>query len=310
MHAVMNTDDGIRVVDADEPSGAGVRLSVASAGICGTDVNLVAAGITGFIYGHEFAGVDDSGTGYFVEPVIYGGQCEECRSGNTQRCAEPDHTTLGIFSNGGMAETVVVPEDSLLALPAQLDVKDACLIEPGAIAWHGVRRAQVQQGERFLVVGGGSIGLLAAAAAQHQGLDVDVDTRHDHQLAAAERLGSGRPSGAYDVVLDAAGSESSMARSAEAARPGGRIVSLGVYMTTMPIPGLVSLNKELTYINSIAYGRHDGVREVEEVASMLAAKPEVAQTIITHRYPIDDAQEAFRVAAERNAGAIKVVIEP
>jgi 2-desacetyl-2-hydroxyethyl bacteriochlorophyllide A dehydrogenase len=310
MHAVMNTDDGIRVVDADEPSGAGVRLSVVSAGICGTDVNLVAAGISGFIYGHEFAGVDDSGTGYFVEPIVYGGKCEECRSGHTQRCAEPGNTTLGIFSNGGMAETVVVPEYSLLALPAQLDVKDACLIEPGAIAWHGVRRAQIQPGERFLVVGGGSIGLLAAAAARHQGLDVDVDTRHDHQLAAAERLGSGRPSGAYDVVLDAAGSESSMARSAEAARPGGRIVSLGVYMTTMPIPGLVSLNKELTYINSIAYGRHDGVREVEEVASMLAAKPEVAQTIITHRYPIDDAQEAFRVAAERNAGAIKVVIEP
>ena len=70
------------------------------------------------------------------------------------------------------------------------------------------------------MVGGGSIGLLAAAAAQYQGLDVDVDTRHDHQKAAAERLGSGRPSGAYDVVLDAAGSESSMARAAEAARPG------------------------------------------------------------------------------------------
>jgi threonine dehydrogenase-like Zn-dependent dehydrogenase len=63
MQAVMNTDDGIRVVDADEPGGAGIRLSVVSAGICGTDVNLVAAGITGFIYGHEFAGVDDSGTG-------------------------------------------------------------------------------------------------------------------------------------------------------------------------------------------------------------------------------------------------------
>jgi threonine dehydrogenase-like Zn-dependent dehydrogenase len=57
MHAVMNTDDGIRVVDADEPDGAGVRLSIASAGICGTDVSLVAADINGFIYGHEFAGV-------------------------------------------------------------------------------------------------------------------------------------------------------------------------------------------------------------------------------------------------------------
>jgi len=306
----MNTGDGIRVVDADEPDGAGVRLSVASAGICGTDVNLVAAGIGGFIYGHEFAGVSDDGTGYFVEPIIYSGKCVECQSGNTQRCAEPGHTTLGIFSNGGMAETVVVPEYSLLPLSAQLDVKDACLIEPGSIAWHAVRRARVQPGERFLVVGGGSIGLLAAAAAQHQGLDVDVDTRHDHQAAAAERLGSGQPSGAYDVVLDAAGSESSLAASAAAARPGGRIISLGVYMTTMPIPGLVSLNNELTYINSIAYGRHDGVREVEEVASMLAKKPEIAQTIITHRYPIEDAQEAFRAAAERIAGAIKVVIEP
>jgi threonine dehydrogenase-like Zn-dependent dehydrogenase len=310
MLAVMNTGGGIHVADVDEPGGAGVRLSVASAGICGTDVSFAAAGITGFIYGHEFAGVDDSGTGYFVEPNIYGGKCEECRSGNTQRCAEPGRAWLGLFRDGGLAETVVVPESTLLALPAQLDVKDACLIEPGAVAWHGVRRAQVQPGERFLVVGGGSVGLLAAAAAQHQGLDVDVNTRHDHQLAAAERLGFGRPSGTYDVVLDAAGSETSLARSAEAARAGGRIVSLGVYRTTMPVPGRVSLDEELTYINSIAYGRHDGVREVGEVASMLAKKPEIAQAIITHRYPIDDAREAFRVAAERNAGAIKVVIEP
>jgi len=306
----MNTDDGIRVFDADEPDGAGVRLSVASVGICGTDVSFAAAGINGFIYGHEFAGVDDDGTAYFVEPIIYGGECDECRGGNPQRCVEPGHGTLGIFINGGMAEAVVVPEYTLLALPEQLDVRDACLIEPGSVAWHGVRRAGVQAGERFLVVGGGSIGLLAAAAAQRQGLDVDVEARHQHQRAAAERLGAGRPDGAYDVVLDAAGTESSLARSADAAQPGGRIVSLGVYQTTMPVPGVPSLTKELSYVNSIAYGRQDGVREVGEVASMLADRPEIAQTIITHRYPIDDAPEAFRVAAARNAGALKVVIEP
>ena len=310
MRVVMNTANGIRVVDTDEPSGGGVRLSVAAAGICGTDVSFVAAGITGFIYGHEFAGVDGNGTGYFVEPTIYGGECAECRSGNTQRCTEPGHGNLGIFSDGGMAEEVVVPEYTLLPLPAQLDARDACLVEPGSVAWHGVRRARVRPGERLLVVGGGSIGLLAAAAAQHQGLHVDMDTRHEHQLAAAQRLGFGRPHGAYDVVLDAAGTDSSLARSAEAARPGGRIVSLGVYITTMPVPGVESLTKELTYVNSIAYGRHDGVREVEEVATMLAKKPEIARTIITHRYPIEDAAEAFRVAAARNAGAIKVVIEP
>jgi len=306
----MNTEDGIRVFDADEPDGAGVRLSVASVGICGTDVSFAAAGINGFIYGHEFAGVDDDGTAYFVEPIIYGGECDECRAGNPQRCVEPGHGTLGIFSNGGMAEAVVVPEYTLLPLPQQLAVRDACLIEPGSVAWHAVRRARVQPGERFLVLGGGSIGLLAAAAAHHQGLDVDVEARHEHQRAAAERLGAGRPDGAYDVVLDAAGTESSLARSAEAARPGGRIISLGVYQTTMPVPGVPSLTKELSYVNSIAYGRHDGVREVGEVASMLADRPEIAQTIITHRYPIEAAAEAFRVAAARNAGAIKVVIEP
>ncbi|MFF3249268.1 zinc-binding dehydrogenase [Streptomyces sp. NPDC002870] len=310
MRAVMNTNNGIRAIDTDEPDGTGVRLSVASAGICGTDVNFAATGVTGFIYGHEFAGVADDGQAYFVEPTIYGGKCEECRNGNPQRCTEPGHGNLGIYSNGGMAETVVVPEYTLLALPAQLDVKTACLVEPGAVAWHAVRRAQVQPGERVLVVGGGSIGLLAAAAAQHRGFDVDVDTRHGHQLAAAERLGFDQPSGAYDVVIDSAGSESSLVRSADAARPGGRIVSLGVYQNMMPIPGTLSLIKELSYVSSIAYGQHDGVREVEEVAFMLAEKPEIAQTIITHRYRLKDAQEAFRVAADRRSGAIKVVIEP
>jgi threonine dehydrogenase-like Zn-dependent dehydrogenase len=310
MRAVTNTDNGIRVVDVGDPGGTGVRLSVVSAGICGTDVTFAGVGISGFIYGHEFAGVDPDGKAYFVEPTIYGGKCGECQGGNPQRCTEPGHGNLGVYRNGGMAETIVVPQYTLLALPAELDVRDACLIEPASVAWHAVRRSRVRPGERFLVVGGGSVGLLAAAAAQYQGLDVDVAARHGHQIAAAERLGFGRPDGAYDVVLDAAGSDSSLARSAEAARPGGRIVSLGVHMTTMPIPGVLSLTKELSYVNSIAYGRHDGVREVEEVASMLAKKPEIARTVITHRYPIEDAQEAFRVAAGRQAGAIKVVIEP
>jgi threonine dehydrogenase-like Zn-dependent dehydrogenase len=287
-----------------------VRLSVVSAGICGTDVSFVAAGITGFIYGHEFAGVDAGGTGYFVEPNLYCGQCEECRGGNTQRCTGPGHTWFGLFHDGGLAETVMVPEFALLPLPAQLDVRDACLVEPGSVAWHGVRLAGLEPGERFLVVGGGSVGLLAAAAAQHLGLDADVESRHGHQRAAAERLGFGRPNGVYDVVLDAAGSESSLARCAEAARPGGRIVSLGVYHTTMPVPGRPSLDKELIYINSIAYGRHDGVRDVEQAASMLAKRSEIARAIITHRYPIEEAPEAFRIAADRKAGVIKVVIEP
>src|SRR5262249_50083568 len=126
MRAVMNTEDGIRVVDAAEPGGDGVRLSVACAGVGGTDINFAAAGISRFIFGREFAGVDDNGTGYFVEPAIYGGECEECRGGNTQRCTEPGHGHLGVFRDGGMAERVVVPRYTLLSLPPGLEVRDAC----------------------------------------------------------------------------------------------------------------------------------------------------------------------------------------
>ncbi|WP_033290308.1 zinc-dependent alcohol dehydrogenase [Amycolatopsis jejuensis] len=311
MQAVVNTDEGIRTVQVGEPDGEGVRISVASAGICGTDVLFAGIGLTGFVYGHEFAGLDEMGQGYFIEPTIYGATCDECRAGNPQRCTEDGHGNLGIFTDGGMTERIVVPSYTLLPLPPQLPVRDACLIEPGAVAWHAVRRAQVREGERVLVIGGGSIGLLAAAAARHQGIDVDLEARHPAQLAAAERLGFGRPSGAYDVVIDAAGSATSLDRAAEVARPGARIVSLGVYLERMPVPGsAVSQVKELTYVNSVAYGRYQGVREVEEVAGMLAGNPELARTIITHRYPIADAREAFRVAGDRASGAIKVVLEP
>lgn len=309
MRAVIN-DQGIRTVDVEEPDGDGVRVSVVAAGICGTDVNFVHAGISGFVYGHEIAGTTDDGRAVFVEPTLYGGRCDECRRGDTARCSEPGRGNLGVFLDGGMTERIVVPEYTLLDLPSGLDVRDACLIEPGAVAWRAVHRARVQAGERVLVVGGGSIGLLAAAAARAAGLGVDIDTRHDHQRRAADALGYGRPDRDYDVVIDAAGSADSLVRAAELARPGGRIVSTGVYPDTPPIPGVLSLTKELTYIHSLAYGRHDGVRQVEQAALELAARPELAATLITHRYPIDGAAEAFRTAADRASGAIKVVIEP
>ena len=60
----------------------------------------------------------------------------------------------------------------------------------------------------------------------------------------------------------------------------------------------------------MAYERHDGVREVDEAAAMLAADPDIAQTLITHRFPLEDAAEAFRVAGDRASGAIKVVLAP
>jgi 2-desacetyl-2-hydroxyethyl bacteriochlorophyllide A dehydrogenase len=310
MLAVRNTESGIRAVTVDEPSGPGVRLRIASAGICGTDVSLAASGLRDFTYGHEMAGTTTDGRACAVEPLLYCGSCAECAGGDVQRCEAEGHGVLGIFQDGGMAAEIIVPEFTLLPLPSGLPVEDACLVEPGSVAWHGVRRAGLVAGERLAVVGGGSVGLLAAATARRMGFEVDVEARYEHQRRAAEKLGAGRTGGRYDVVIDTAGSPTALARCAELARPGGRVVVVGVYFETAAFPGPASLMKELTYINAMAYDHRHGRREFADVAAMLAGRPEIAEAVITHRFPLADAAEAFRVAADRSAGAIKVVLHP
>lgn len=308
MRGVRSTSAGPSVVEVEEPAGDGALVEVVSSGICGTDLGFLAMGPLDFTFGHEFAGTVD-GVPYAVEPTLFCGICAQCRSGHTQRCTG-EHSNLGIFVDGGLADRVRVPAENLVALPAGLDVADACLVEPGSVAWHGVRRAAVEPGERVVVVGGGSIGLLAVAAARRMGHQVDLEARHPHQRAAGERLGAGSPHGEYDVVIEAAGSESGLERCTELARPGGRVVLLGVYHGLVPVPGVMTLVKELSWLGAMAYERHDGTREVDEVAAMLAAEPDIAAALITHRFPLDDAAEAFRVAADRAAGAIKVTLHP
>jgi 2-desacetyl-2-hydroxyethyl bacteriochlorophyllide A dehydrogenase len=295
-------------VNVDEPSGDGVLLEVVASSICGTDLGLVEMGRNDFTLGHEFAGLVD-GVAYAVEPAISCGTCEECRLGHTQRCTG-EHTNLGIFVDGGLADRVLVPMENLVPLPAGLLVADACLIEPAAVAWHGVRRAHIEPGERVVIVGGGAIGLLAVAMANAAGHHVDIEARHKHQRLAAEALGAVRPHGLYDVVIEAAGSPSGLQRCSELARPGGRIILLGVYHDVAPVPGPMTLVKELSWVGAMAYERHGGVREVDQVARILADRPEIARILITHRFPLEDATEAFRKAADRQGGAIKVVLEP
>jgi threonine dehydrogenase-like Zn-dependent dehydrogenase len=161
-----------------------------------------------------------------------------------------------------------------------------------------------------VVVGGGSIGLLAVAAARHLGVASDLEARYPHQRAAGEQLGAGAPSGQYDVVIEAAGSESGLARCAELARPGGRVVLLGVFYGIAAVPGVATLVKELSWTGAITYGRHDGVRDVDAAAAMLGAAPDIAATLITHRFALDEAAGAFRAASDRKSGAIKVAIHP
>jgi threonine dehydrogenase-like Zn-dependent dehydrogenase len=310
VRAVRAVEGAPRVVEIDDPvaDDGHVIIDVVSSSICGTDFGLVAMGSEGYTLGHEFAGTVD-GVLYAVEPSVFCGACAECRAGHTQRCTG-EHANLGVFSDGGLAEHARVPTYSLTALPDGLPLADACLVEPAAVSWHGVRRARIQPGERVVVVGAGSIGLLVVAAARAMGHEIALEARYPHQHEAGRRLGATAASGEYDVVIEAAGTESGLVRCAELARPGGRVVLLGVYHALVPVPGIPTIVKELSWSAAMAYERHDGVREFDETAAMLAADPDIAATLITHRFPLDDAAAAFRTAEDRASGAIKVALAP
>ena len=116
--------------------------------------------------------------------------------------------------------------------------------------------------------------------------------------------------GPYNVVVEAAGTQESLARCGGLVAPGGTIVVLGVHFGPVQLDWMPLFHKEARVIPSLGYSAHNGGREMEEAAAMLADDPEIARTLITHRFPIEDAAEAFRMASERASGAVRVVIEP
>jgi 2-desacetyl-2-hydroxyethyl bacteriochlorophyllide A dehydrogenase len=314
MKAVRRIDEAAAVVDVDPPTEPGVRVRVASSGICGSDLHLVDLFPLAVTLGHEFAGYLDDGTAVAVEPIDPCGECVACVDGEYQRCVRGPGIIIGIGRDGGMAEQCVVPERAIVALPSEIAISDACLVEPLAVAVHGVRRGGIREGDQVGIVGAGTIGLCAAAAARPLGASVDLAARHDHQRAAGDRLGAGemdpRADNRYDVVIEAAGTSKSMRQAVRATRPGGTVVMLATYWGGLEVPAIEVCSKEVTMVPASQYSQAGGVRDVEVAAALLAGTPDIATTLITHRFPLDAAAEAFAVARDRTAGAIKVVLEP
>lgn len=309
MRAIRAVHGVAQLVEVDDPVGDWPVLEVGAAGICGSDLGMLSFGLPVTI-GHEISGTVD-GKAYCVEPAVHCGVCDQCRGGDTARCrgAAP-HGMIGVGFDGGLADRVAVPPECLIPLPPALPVVDAALVEPLAVSLHALRRVGASAGDRVLVVGGGSVGLLAVAAARALGLPVDLAARHHHQIAAGERLGAGIPNGEYDICVESAGSQSSLALCIEHAAPGGRIALVGVNHADWNLAGIPFLLKELTVAASYCYSRGRDGHDFTRAAQILADEPAVADTVVTHRFPLSAAADAFRVAADRAGGAIKVVVHP
>ncbi len=280
-----------------------------SASICGSDLRMMEIGYFGDnIIGHEFAGVTDDGRAVAIKPLDGCGHCGFCDDGHSIHC-EQGFSLMGVMADGGMAEYVKVPANKLIELPSGMNVANASLVEPLAVAVHGVDRARVREGNRVLVIGAGPIGLAIGAVLRFRGIAYDITARYPHQQQAAEMLGGKlNPQGHYDVVMDAIGSAESLSLSTARVKPMGRIGLVGMFWAPTKIEQAFWA-KEAELIPAAGYYCKSPSRSFDEARSLLHQHPDIARALITHRYPLDGVVEAFETAGNRAAGAIKVVFD-
>ena len=256
MRALVITGPGAARVEEVEAPRAGpgqVVVDVRRAGICGTDVELLTGQLAYFAQGkigyplrpgHEWCGVVSAlGTG--ADPGWLGvrvtgdtmlgcGHCPRCQAGNGHVCA--DRREVGIMGwAGALAEQVVVPASSLHRLPDAIDDRAGALVEPGGNAWRAASAAQAGPGQRILVCGPGTIGLLTAAFATAAGAEVHILALDRGRSALAASFGAvaywtadDPPPVIYDAVVDCTDDRRMPTTALALAEPAGRLVFIGI----------------------------------------------------------------------------------
>ena len=308
MLAVISAQGQIRVIDKDVPHGEGELITVTSAGICGSDLHLISAGLSNVVLGHEFGGYTSDGRLVAVRPTGECGVCNSCQSFAASTCVEATSQAHGITIDGGLAEQVRVDPSRLFEVPHTIAPSDVGLIEPLAVVIHGINRVSPPPGSRAVVIGGGSIGLLAAAALKSRDVDVDIVVRHQHQFIAAEKLGVRAIDTArtnYDFSFDAVCSQQSFDQCITATRPRGTLLEFGMVWSPVALSNQFIM-KEISIVPSIYYSHDHKHNDFEEAITLLATHPNIARAIVSHHFLLDDAPKAFEIANNRQGGAIKV----
>jgi L-iditol 2-dehydrogenase len=323
-------------IDVPEPGPGEVRVAVQACGICGSDLHLFHSGFfaPGTTPGHEAAGVVDAlgpgvsgvatGARVAIEPMRSCGACDACRAGLYSICR--DAQLHGLHLPGGLAEFLVVPAARVHPVPADLDLALAALAEPMAVVVHAFGRGRLEAGQRVLVLGAGSVGLLALVAAQRLGAgEVWITARHPQQAALARALGATRVLGEtdpvaadalgreapIDLVVETVGGGAETLRVASAAvRPGGMVSVVGVFLDAAPMDPLGLMMKEVTLAWSYCYGTPNGRSDFAVAIDAIAARRDALAPLVTQRLPLDRVAEAFAIADNRGAGAIKVSLAP
>jgi threonine dehydrogenase-like Zn-dependent dehydrogenase len=231
-----------------------VVIDVHRVGVCGTDVEFF-TGEMQYLHegharfpmrlGHEWMGtvtaigdgVDEGWLGRRVtgDTMLGCGVCRRCRRGNQHVCEFRKEVGIRDGFPGALAEKLGMPASALHALPDSVDDVLGALVEPGGNALRSVRAAGLQPGDRALILGPGTIGLLVGMIARSQGAEVHLVGRSPRSLAYARTLGfdgvwteDTLPELAWDAVVDASNSPDLPAKALELVEPAGRVVYVGL----------------------------------------------------------------------------------
>jgi 2-desacetyl-2-hydroxyethyl bacteriochlorophyllide A dehydrogenase len=315
--------------DGPAPSDGEVLVRVEWAGICGSDVDLLEGRRpSGFVRypvvpGHEWSGVVVGlgagidrlrlGTPVVAEGIRPCGACEPCRHGDATRC-ETRYDEAGFTRDGAWADHVVVPAALVHELPEGADLRSAAGIEPAACAAAAVEQGGVQGGARVAVVGGGTIGLLAAqllrGSEPGELLIVEpVARRHDLAMCCGATRVATSAAGidpSYDVVIEAAGALGTAAAAVDLARRGGRVVLAGIPAADDVLVTQQVVTKQLEIRTSFGAPRRAWQRAVRAFGSG-TIDPAV---LVTHELPLDDARRALELVARSDSNVGKILLRP
>lgn len=333
-HLMNIRSEAIPVPASDE-----VLIRVAYAGICGSELSGYlghnALRVPPLVMGHEFSGeiVElgeeaaqhnpelQMGQKVTVNPMVYCEVCEFCQSGATHLCT--GRRLIGAHRPGAFAEFISVPAWMVTILPENVSLRDGALTEPLAVAVRIGQMAGEVTGKTALVVGAGTIGLLATKVLQINGAETVYisDTDSDRRVAARDFGGIVLNPFDVDVVttireqtgnkgvvvaVDAVGKAVTRAQCVAAVQTGGKVILSGLHEEVSTIPVADVIRREITLQGCFCYSAHDF-----ETAAALLADGDIAPLLRIEEAGLEQGGEWFeRLSAEQSGGVAKVLLVP
>ncbi len=322
-------DTRIQIIESAEMTILPDEVLVApiATGICGTDLEIIAGKIDPafvnypIVLGHEWCGrvikvgssVDsvEVGARVVVEGIIPCGICFECIEGNTNRCTTYDE--IGFTRPGAAAEQIAVKADLVHPIAESVSDESAALVEPTAVVTQGLLKAQPKKGSKVLIIGDGTIALIAAKLVHvWQPSEVHMLGLKEGQAGLAKQAGvdlfmTTPHVGKYDFIIDASGASSRISESIRQLVRGGRLLLLGFTGPDVSTPISIDdvVNGDLSIFASFGYSR----TAWKETVELLNSGKLDLTFLVTHRFPLASYREAIDALRHAPSPRGKIIFE-